>query len=279
MIHLFCALKSEAKPVIEKYQLQHCPDAGLFTIYINEGQDLSLTVSGVGKLSMAGAVIYTASFLGASGENGWLNFGIAGHQDLEIGSTRLANKISDEASGKTWFPQIVFNSVVSGAPLITVDKPVSVYPGSTMYDMEAAGFYNSVCRFATAELAHSLKIVSDNELSPTEKINNALVNRLITDNLKAIDSVIFQLSGLSNELKQSEKLEDMYQSFIARWHFTQTEKIKLKQLLLRWQILLSNSSPLSGFSKQSQTGKEILNHLQHILDTTPVTLEEQSHHV
>lgn len=273
MIHLFCALKCEATPLLDEYRFQRHPDADLFNVYTSDGHDLSLTVSGVGKLAMAAAVTYACSLLQASRRDGSLNFGIAGHGERDIGSAALVNKITDHSSGKTWFPQIVFDTPLPRLPLLTVDNPVPGYPDEVLYDMEAAGFYDGAGRIMTAEMAHCLKIVSDNRLLPAENIDKACVSRLVSGNLEMIHAVLTQLSRLAEQACPADGMREVYESFTSRWHFTRTESIRLKQLLNRWRILLPAASPYSVFPEKTETGKEILARLQLALDNTPLTFE------
>ena len=271
MIHLFCALKCEAKSVIQAFNLQKNRHSKNFTVYNDNNGDISLTITGIGKLSMATAVTHTRSLMKASCRDGYLNFGIAGHRSFETGSAKLINKIVDGDSGKTWYPQIVFDTSLDTAMIITVDKPVSEYPGDALYDMESSGFYDCISRFSIAEMAHCLKIVSDNLLFSPEKITGTYVNDLISENIGNIGHIISRLSAISDELPPAEITGEMYDSFTARWHFTWTERVILKQLLNHWKILLPGVSPLSSIPGNRHKGKEILIHLRKTLDACPVS--------
>ena len=273
MIHLFCALKCEANPLRDEYRLQPHGDAQLFRIYTSDRQDLSLTVSGVGKLAMAAAVTYTAALLGASRRDGALNVGIAGHGDLPMASAALVNKITDAGSGKTWFPQIVFDSPLPRLPLLTVDQPAPDYPDRVLYDMEAAGFYDGASRVMTAELVQCFKIVSDNRLHPAERIDQSLVSRLVSGNLETIDAVIRQMAQLAEQACPADGMREVHDALTSRWHFTRTESLRLKQVLNRWQILLPAVSPVSLLPEKPGSGTEILARLQTALDETPLSFE------
>ena len=272
MIHLLCALDCEAKPVLEAFQLRRVPECKVAKVYITPNQSLSLTVTGTGKLAMASAVGYLAAFLPVSSKDGWLNYGIAGHPDFDIGSAWLVNKISDEAGSKTWFPQILFDSPLPRTSLVTVDKPVFNYGEAVLYDMEAAGFYDCISRITTAEMAHCLKIVSDNRLAPAGKINKQLVLDLISANLDTLEHVMDRLSELSKLIISDDAVDNMYKQFIEHWHFTRTEQVQLKHLLNRWQILLPEQPPLTGIQGTVNTGKQVLLTLRDRLDNVPIKL-------
>ena len=58
MIHLICALKCEAKPLIQHYRLRHLDNAESFVIYSNNETNISLTITGPGKTTASSGVAY-----------------------------------------------------------------------------------------------------------------------------------------------------------------------------------------------------------------------------
>ena len=151
-----------------------------------------------------------------------LNIGIAGHKNYAIGSLHLANRIEDADSGKCWYPQIVIDTDIQSTGLLSLSQPCTDYC-EQMYDMEAAGFYNSVSLFATAELCHSIKLISDNEQNPAGTLDRQSASALLADKLTPISQLMDALTQLARELDYPE-IADHLAAFASRWHFTHYQR-------------------------------------------------------
>jgi len=197
MLHIICALKHEARPIIEHYRLVHDGGARLYTSYRND--NISLTITGIGKQAAAAGTQFTAEYFPVTESDAWLNIGIAGHKNLAIGTAVLASRVTDAADGSIWHPKIQFQTTLPALPLITLDQPSTSYPDNDMADMEAAGFFRSACRHAALDLIQSLKIISDNEAHPPAKISKQLVMDLVGANMVAIDKLVTQLRLCSEQ--------------------------------------------------------------------------------
>ncbi|NNE92157.1 MAG: hypothetical protein HKN23_10960 [Verrucomicrobiales bacterium] len=164
--HWVIALKPEADAVIDRFGLKRIRNeqAG-FPIWHSEETGHWLVLSGIGKANAAAATAWLQAVSGEPDEAVlWLNFGIAGHRNREIGSLIRAHKITDSATGKSWFPPAVWDRKhdIESGELLTVDLPTADYPELELVDMEASGFLGTATRFETAERVQVLKIVSDN---------------------------------------------------------------------------------------------------------------------
>lgn len=270
MLHLFCALKCEANPLLRHYELYHLNTANLFPVYMNRDNSISLTITGTGKIAAASAAMYTHMLLNGRRDHIWLNIGIAGHADLMIGQAMLANKITDKSTGRNWYPQLVFRTDIMSAPLITLDTPSDSYDPHCLFDMEAAGFYDSVSRFGTAELCHSLKIVSDNAQNHLKQISAAFVAELISTRLTQIDALIAGLSDLTQQSGHVVDEDEIFTRLVAQWHFTRTQRNQLKDLLRRWQILLPDTPLLTDAIHEFKSSRQFLAGMNARLDQVPV---------
>ena len=267
MIHFICALKCEALPLIEYYKLKHKSDAHLFNIYLNK--NVSLTISGVGKFSAVAACTYSYSILDCNEHDIWLNVGIAGHLNYSIGDMYLANRIEDESSSQIWYPQIINNPGIPTANLLTLDKQSAQY-GTAMIDMEASGFMSSVSRFATAEFVHSVKVISDNQNSPSSTISAKNVSQLIEKSQGDIVSLARQLEKLADELVSIIDISEDFQLFLQTWHFSQYQKIKLEKTLRRWKLLTPDINALASIDGTLKSATEIIRSLNQSLDEAPL---------
>lgn len=267
MIHFICALKCEAKPLIQHFKLAHNNSSGLFNNYLND--EITLTITGIGKLAAAAGTMYVIKEYNSNKSDIWLNTGIAGHRTLAIGQTVLANKITDAGSGASWYPQIVFTTGLPATGLNTKDKAATTYDDD-MVDMEAAGFYATAIRSGTAELVHSIKVISDNEANPVDKISEPMATELISNSIKDIETVVENLREIADELAETGRTPAHFESFIQQRHFTRYQKGTLDELLRRWQVLQPDQNPLE-LLKDRNSADAILAELENILADTTIS--------
>jgi nucleoside phosphorylase len=200
MIHLICALKCEARPLIQHYDLKHNGNTELFNSYLSIGNELTLTITGPGMANAAAGTCYAHDHFNTRSTDAWLNIGVAGHQSIDVGQAVLARLIQKTGTDQVWSPQIEFKPPCQTAELLTLEKPCNNY-ADRMYDMEAAGFYTAASRYATKGLIHSLKIISDNAAHPAQELSASCVEGLICDRIETVDRLLNELRTLSSGLK------------------------------------------------------------------------------
>ena len=260
-VFVFSALVCEAKPLIQDWNLKKIPGNHPFSIYADDAR--VIVISGVGKIAMAAALGYGLSLFPDRQYPILINLGIAGHRQYNLGSLFLADKIIDMDSGKKFYPQLAFKVPCKTSSVLTESKPQTAYSMDCLYDMEAAAFYEISSKFSSSELIHSLKIVSDNEQSPLEKINEDLVRTWITAHLQTINTLILQLRELRNLLSENDYSQ--YHFRTTQFHFTASTCVKLKSLLHRWQ-LLNNNNDQNWLDVEAKNGKAIIAKLEALLE-------------
>ncbi len=231
-IFIFTALDCEARPLIEFYRLKKNMDS-LFPMYCADNR--ILTVTGMGKVSMAAGVAYALAFISNTRQPIMLNIGIAGHYDWPLGTLAIADKIVDSDSGKRFYPLLPARCDIRSGEIQTQSQPHTDYAVSKLYDMEASAFYEIALKFSTVELCHCIKIISDNIHHSISAINPNQTKTWIAEQLPAINDYIDKLSGLQATLKTPEL--PGYPSILNTWHFTIAQQIKLLHLLQRWYAL------------------------------------------
>src|SRR3954468_18859062 len=107
MLRFVVAFQAEARPLVERFGMEPAGE-GPFAIY--RGDDAWLIVSGLGKAAAAAATAYLHLFSGGEMGRAWLNVGPGRHQPRPGGRRRNPHKISDGASGASWYPQLVVDS-------------------------------------------------------------------------------------------------------------------------------------------------------------------------
>lgn len=187
-ICLLVALYAEAQLLIDGFSLERRTQRGLFPVY--SSREISLVVSGVGKLAAAAAVAYLNTLLGESRDCGWLNVGVAGHSRHRCGEGFLARRITEASTGRSWTLAAGIAPRLARERLITVDIPETKYAKPAMYDMEAAGFYATARLCTRKEKIQCFKVISDNSDCTPSTLTPAEVRRLIGDRLEDVQTLI-----------------------------------------------------------------------------------------
>ncbi|MDC9729256.1 MAG: hypothetical protein PSN04_08000 [Methyloprofundus sp.] len=263
-VYIFAALPCEAKPLIAHFKLKKETTIAPFAVYTRGS--MILTVSGVGKSAMAAAVAYTLALFPADSLAVMLNIGVAGHKNYPLGDLLAAEKITDPETKKSYYPQLVAEMPCATQSIVTVAQAQLHYKTEALYDMEASAFYETAIRFSSSELIQCLKVISDNEANSVEGITPAKVSVWVQNHLNCIESCISELQGLASEHKNVELNE--YAKIIQQWRFSSNEKLRLKRLLSRWQIL-SKGQSLDLEQRQELKGKQFLAYLQKTIEEQP----------
>jgi hypothetical protein len=257
ILFIFTALDCEAKPWVKFFDLKKVDRHASFSIYRSE--KIVLTVAGVGKVAMAGAVAYTLAVFPDCQVPVLVNIGIAGHKVHAIGTLCSAMKIIDGDTERRFYPQLLGSDWPETSELKTTSLPCTQYSSDCLYDMEASAFYEMAIRYSSSELIHCFKVVSDNESSSIEKIQPKLVTEWIANQINDIVPLFQQLEKLRESILPVEL--DVYNEIVNEFHFTVSGKIKLKALLLRWRVLSARAWHYDNeWGKLS--GKEMLKKLE-----------------
>jgi adenosylhomocysteine nucleosidase len=268
MIHLVVALQAEAKSLLRHFNLKPISSEAPFRIFEREG--MRLCISGVGKIKSAAATAYLAGLQRNVKNKAWLNVGIGGHASCGVGEGFLANKITDQATGRNWYPPLVMKLPCQTKSVRTVDHMEERYEEDSIYDMEASGFFGAATQFSTAELVHGFKVVSDNAVSSPKKISGSIAESLIERHLGVIDQLIEEMVTLSDTLERTTSIPVIYEQILERWHFTFSEQVKLRRLLKRLQTLKPEEEITIESFQECTRAKDILIKLEHEINSTPV---------
>jgi nucleoside phosphorylase len=258
---IYSALLCEAKPLIDGFWLKKDTNIDCLSVYSNNS--ICLTVTGVGKTSMAAGVAYTQALFPPIKNPIMLNIGIAGHKDHPIGNLFLVDKISDCDTDRRYYPPLVFTPPCSTYSLQTSARPQLTYPEGNLCDMEASAFYETAVRFSTGELIQCLKIVSDNQSSSINAVNPAQVSSLIADQISHIETILVTLTKLAEIFNTPES--NQLDQILTQYRFTANEQLQLRKLLSRWE-LVKGENALVKTTKLAKNGKEFLNYLNQELN-------------
>ena len=197
MHYIITALKSEAKPIIDFYNLKF---SGLSNFPLYKNNNITLIVTGVGRKNVSNV---SNSFFKKNKviKNHIINIGISGGRkgDCSIGQLFLINKVSDEKSKLSFNlgPQQSFG--LQNNEITTVSKPVvnNNFKGEGLVDMEAYEICTAINNLYGLDRLFILKIVSDH-MDMKHHISANQVQSLIKQKVPVIDKFIRDLRKLQN---------------------------------------------------------------------------------
>lgn len=188
MIHLVVALPAEAKPILERFDLEGPVVESPFTIF--EGEVMRMVVSGMGKTSSAAATASLFAHAGGERDLPWLNVGVGGKKSGRRGRIFLGSKIVEVGTNRSWSPELSFQSPCETATILTVDRPETDYAEAGLYEMEAAGFYPIARRVSGADRVQVAKIVSDTRDEPVRSPRGLGIEQLIRERVGEIAAIV-----------------------------------------------------------------------------------------
>lgn len=233
MLIWVCALHCEAKPVIDYYGLKKSHDDSAFDLYRSD--NMLCIVSGTGKIASATACAWIAARYNHEASIAWINLGIAGSAQDEIGTAFSLNQVIDADSGQRHYPVPCASSMLPGSACLTLSQPSENYREGYLFDMEASGFMYSALRFSSAELTQCIKVVSDNHAHKTGK-SRQQVSDLIHKNIELIYQQANGLIALNSEISGLAIPSESWRQLIALANFSQTQKNRLRVL---WRYLVN----------------------------------------
>lgn len=249
MIYIFTALYCEAHPLIRIFELVRNHEQNHFQVFENKDAGIILTVTGAGSIKAAVAVSSIGTGYGIRQEDFLINIGTCGNLAEDVctdftGKIYLCNKITEKATGRTFYPDILFchefyeNEIVSSEKTVCRgfegnNIPIPAGCGQHgLADMEAAAVYQAGAYFFAPHRMSFLKIVSDN--GNPENVTAERVEELVERNAEQIMNYIQRLqewcrteSRAAEPVNEEEKawLEKVYSDM----HCSDTMKAMLNQ--------------------------------------------------
>ena len=163
MIYIFSAFYAEAKNIIDHYGLkkEKSPEMVRFDVFANES--IRLVITGVGEINAVAAVSNIGGAYGISPDDEILNVGCGAgfSSDICMGSIFLGNKLTEQMTGRTFYPDMLMKANFRECERVTVARVVNAGCESVVYDMEAAAVYQAAAFFVGPHRMHFIKLVSD----------------------------------------------------------------------------------------------------------------------
>ena len=252
------ALKAEARPLITRLKLQKDSKSQLY-----KKDNTFLFITGVGKKKCQDR-LQSLKNMDLDWENIVLiNLGIAGGNAnrTAIGSLYRVNKIIDEKTGRSYFPDILIHNGLNEIQLTTVKNGVSKNGNrySGLVDMEASAIFETMSKYVPTHRLLFLKVVSDHMDVTDWKFLD--VESLILGKLDLIQLIVKSHNNID--------LSDRYILTAAEIKFLNQGSIKLQFTKTQSLQLISRAE------KFKKLGKEI-NKLESFFTMTPRSKQERN---
>ncbi len=166
MIYIFTAAYCEAEIFIKNFGLKKVMECTCFQHFYQEEAGLRLTITGIGEIAAAAAVSSICTKYKPKTDDFLLNAGICAGIGKREGIF-LVNKLVEQATGMTFYPDLLYRHFFQEAGLMTGMRPwtgckqeINV-PGISLFDMEAAAVYQAGANFFGPHQMAFIKMISD----------------------------------------------------------------------------------------------------------------------
>ena len=235
---ILSALKAESVPLIKHFKLEKNLSFP-FPLYQNE--NLFLLVIGVGKGKIAQRISAFYKHYGTTNLQ-FLNVGISGGNPINSKKSQLylINKIIDDQTGKSFFPDILIDNQIEEKSVTTVDK--SVTNGGKNYenlvDMEASEIFRCCIKVVSTHQISFLKVVSDYMGKDTFLLNNLKIEQLIKNHIPTIQLYLSNSKNIQKKIKPilSNIDLDWIENFRFKLKLTETQYFKLISLCKGYRL-------------------------------------------
>ena len=196
MVIKFTALYCEAQIFIEHYHLKKVldNDSTHFQQFTSESAQILLTITGTGEIAAACAVSTVCTKRPPARQDFLLNIGICACP-IQQNGIFFIHKLIEQASGKTYYPDILYRHEFQEAELITGMVPwknSGKKSAMQLHDMEAAALYQAGAYYFEPHQMIFIKAVSDTGRQDN-RLSNGYVKQIIENYNHKIYSFIQQL--------------------------------------------------------------------------------------
>lgn len=118
----------------------------------------------------------------------------------QIGDLYVCHKITEQATGKTFYPDILYRHPWKERELVTGMQPLQrAAAHGALYDMEAAAVYQAGIRFFSPDRMLFLKVVSDFGIAGQERMTAEALTGLLEQYVKEVAAFLTNLREAADE--------------------------------------------------------------------------------
>lgn len=239
MVYIFCAFYGECSGLIKHYNLKkrQTDKYYRFDVFENENQPVRIILTGQGSVMAAAAVSGAASFFGIKAEDAIINVGTCAG-DYEPGQVFICNKITEEATSRTFYPDMILRSGLPERGLVTVpvviNKPIHEYVNKdshnmALYDMEAAAIYQAANLYVGPHRMGFVKVVSDN--GDIEGLTPDFIKKLMAEAVDEIASYVDMFVTDTHDMCRAEESTQFTNQLCKDLHCSKVMENQVRQLI------------------------------------------------
>lgn len=260
MIYVMMALYQEAHGLIRELELKKNTAYAPFEVFDNESASIRLVVTGVGEIAAAAATAAVCARDGADAADFLINIGCCAAAEgaaggcepadrdmdsgygaahaAQIGDLYVCHKITEQATGKTFYPDILYRHPWKERELVTGMQPLQrAAAHGALYDMEAAAVYQAGIRFFSPDRMLFLKVVSDFGIAGQERMTAEALTGLLEQHVKEVAAFLTNLREAADEeetLRNDGILQEdeaVLERLFAALHCSQTMRASARQYI------------------------------------------------
>lgn len=255
MIYVMMALYQEAHGLIRELELKKNTAYAPFEVFDNESAGIRLVVTGVGEIAAAAATAAVCARDGADAADFLVNIGCCAaggcepaDRDMDsgygaahaaqIGDLYVCHKITEQETGKTFYPDILYRHPWKERELVTGMQPLQrAAAHGALYDMEAAAVYQAGIRFFSPDRMLFLKVVSDFGIAGQERMTAEVLTGLLEQHVKEVAAFLTNLREAADEeetLRNDGILQEdeaVLERLFAALHCSQTMRASARQYI------------------------------------------------
>ena len=255
MIYVMMAIYQEAHGLIRELELKKNTAYAPFEVFDNESAGIRLVVTGVGEIAAAAATAAVCARDGADAADFLVNIGCCAaggcepaDRDMDsgygaahaaqIGDLYVCHKITEQATGKTFYPDILYRHPWKERELVTGMQPLQrAAAHGALYDMEAAAVYQAGIRFFSPDRMFFLKVVSDFGIAGQERMTAEALTGLLEQHVKEVAAFLTNLREAADEeetLRNDGILQEdetVLERLFAALHCSQTMRASARQYI------------------------------------------------
>ena len=156
----------------------------------------------------------------------------------QTGDLYVCHKITEQATGKTFYPDILYRHPWKERELVTGMQPLQrAAAHGALYDMEAAAVYQAGIRFFSPDRMLFLKVVSDSGVAGQERMTAETLAGLLEQHVKAVAGFLANLWKAADEeeaLRSGGILQEdeaVLEQIFAALHCSQTMRASARQYI------------------------------------------------